>query len=231
MPLKKSTGNMYPWVTHTHSHLAGECPHKCSYCYVGRNRFGRPARYTGPVRLVEEEFLVKYGAGKTIFVDHCGDLWAKDISVEFAPRVLEHCRQWPDNVYVFQTKNPARYAQLYQWLPARSILGCTVESNREYRPIMGSAPTPMERISYMGGWLRESIHPRFLTIEPILDFDLPSLLGMVVHARPNFVNIGADSKGCGLPEPSAEKVRALIEGIQDSGIEIREKHNLARLMK
>jgi hypothetical protein len=33
MPLKKSEGNMYPWVTHTHSHLAGACPHECK-CYV-----------------------------------------------------------------------------------------------------------------------------------------------------------------------------------------------------
>lgn len=31
MSLKKSTGNMYPWVTHTHTHLGGECSHKCVF--------------------------------------------------------------------------------------------------------------------------------------------------------------------------------------------------------
>jgi DNA repair photolyase len=51
MSLKKSNGNMYPWVTHTHAHLGGECPHRCAYCYVDNPRFGRPAKYTGALRL------------------------------------------------------------------------------------------------------------------------------------------------------------------------------------
>jgi len=45
------------------------------------------------------------------------------------------------------------------------------------------------------------------------------------------VNIGADSKGHGLPEPSPDKVHALIEKLTGYGIEIREKHNLERLLK
>ena len=32
MSLNKSKGNMYPWLTHTWNPLAGECPHKCTYC-------------------------------------------------------------------------------------------------------------------------------------------------------------------------------------------------------
>lgn len=34
MPLNRSTGNMFSWVTHTRTHLGGQCPHQCSYCYV-----------------------------------------------------------------------------------------------------------------------------------------------------------------------------------------------------
>ena len=34
MGLTKSKGNMYPWVTHTHANLGGECPHKCRYCIL-----------------------------------------------------------------------------------------------------------------------------------------------------------------------------------------------------
>lgn len=54
-----------------------------------------------------------------------------------------------------------------------------------------------------------------------------SLLDIV---RPSFVNIGADSKGHGLIEPSAEKVLALIDGITKTGIEIRQKTNLERIL-
>ena len=32
MPLKKSVGNMYDFVTHTWSPVRGKCKHDCSYC-------------------------------------------------------------------------------------------------------------------------------------------------------------------------------------------------------
>lgn len=67
--LKESHGNMYDWVTHMHSHLAGKCPHECSYCYVQKNRFGVSPRYQGELRLIDNEFNVHYGKGRTIFND------------------------------------------------------------------------------------------------------------------------------------------------------------------
>jgi hypothetical protein len=71
----------------------------------------------------------------------------------------------------------------------------------------------------------------FMTIEPVLDFDVDGMLELIDIARPAFLNIGADSKRCGLAEPSADKVLALIEGIRTLGIEIRQKTNLERLLK
>jgi hypothetical protein len=70
---------------------------------------------------------------------------------------------------------------------------------------------------------------KFVTIEPILDFDIDVLLDWIIHIDPEFVNIGADSKGHGLPEPSIEKVMQFIEELTGCGIEVREKHNLERL--
>ena len=52
---------------------------------------------------------------------------------------------------------------------------------------------------------------------------------MIEKAAPNFVNIGADSKGHGLVEPSMQKVNDLITRLQHGGIEIRQKKNLDRL--
>lgn len=108
MSLNKSKGNMYPWVTHTHSHLGGECSHKCTYCYVNDPVRGRPAKYQGQLRLIEKELTVKYGSGKTLFVEHCNDLLATDVPDEFIRKILNHCWDWPDNIYVWQTKNPER---------------------------------------------------------------------------------------------------------------------------
>lgn len=148
MPLKKSVGNMYPWVTHTHAHLGGECPHKCVYCYVDNPRFGRPERYRGELRLIEKEFEVKYGTGKTIFVENCNDLFAKEVPQEFINKVVAHCLKWPDNTYVWQTKNPARYLTMDALMPDNSIFGCTIETNRDMSDI-SKAPPPRERYEAM----------------------------------------------------------------------------------
>ncbi|MHB8109580.1 MAG: DUF5131 family protein [Syntrophorhabdaceae bacterium] len=223
MPLKKSVGNMYPWVTHTHAHLGGECPHKCVYCYVDNPRFGRPERYKGVLRLLEDEFKVKYGTGKTIFVENCNDLFAKEVPDNFITQILLHCRKWPDNEYVFQTKNPGRSFNMAN-LPNNHIFGCTVETNRDI-PEISAAPRPLLRCSTMMAWKGR----KFITIEPILDFDVEEFSDWIVSIEPEFVNIGADSKGHGLVEPPIEKVMALIEELTSNDIEIREKHNLNRL--
>lgn len=215
---------MYPWVTHTHSHLGGECPHKCVYCYVDNPRFGRPERYRGELRLIEKEFEVKYGAGKTIFMENCNDLFAEEVARQFIARITLHCLDWPENDYVWQTKNPARYLTTRSLLPPNSIRGCTIETNRRDSAI-SNAPAPVERFLAM-----EALEGRkFITVEPILDFDLDIFAKQIVMAKPDFVNIGADSKGHGLPEPPLWKVEALIENLQARGIEVREKHNLERL--
>jgi protein gp37 len=236
MSLTKSKGNMYPWVTHTHSHLAGACPHACSYCYVQAMAKKFPsmqARYTGPIRLIEKELKVDYGIAKTIFIEHMNDLFADAVPTHIVVRILKHCAEFPGNTYVFQTKNPNRLAWIFgDRIPHDSIVGTTIESNRYYPDVMGSAPGVISRqLGMLNLRISKPDLKRFITIEPILDFDVKELLFGIFEIKPAFVNIGADSKGTGLPEPSAEKIRTLIAGFKARGIEIREKHNLSRLMK
>jgi protein gp37 len=221
------------WVTHTHSHLGGRCPHECSYCYVDNPRFGRPERYKGELRLIEKEFSVKYGSGKSIFIESMNDLFADEVGSSFIYRILKHCKEYPDNVYVFQTKNPSRYAYVgriesdcYLTWPEQFILGCTIESNRNMSKISKS-PSTNERAYAM----RLLSGRKFVTIEPILQFDLKEMIDMIVPIKPEFVNIGADSKGNNLPEPTWFEVMSLIDGLKKAGIEVREKSNLDRLMK
>jgi DNA repair photolyase len=232
MPLKKSSGNMYPWVTHMHSHLVGRCPHECIYCYVQAMaaRFKEvAARYSGPVELIEDELRVAYGTGRTIFIEHMGDLFAKDVPSAFIVRILAHCAAWPRNTYVFQTKNPRRYLAYIDEIPAGSLLGTTIETNRDL-PGVSKAPEPFERFDAM------TLIPlpkfrTFVTVEPILKFDRARLRRWLSIIGPEFVNIGADSKSHGLPEPTAAEVAALIAALKKCGIEVREKHNLQRLIE
>jgi protein gp37 len=220
---------MYSWISHTHTHLAGKCPHGCSYCAIQAMAKRFPAmkdKYSGPLRLIEDEFKVKYGTGKTIFIENCNDMWAEDVPQDLIMKILDHCWAYPENTYVFQTKNPVRYSKNFDDIPPLSMLGCTIETNRD-TSAFSKAPLPTDRVTPM------MFLPvrKFITIEPILDFDVVELSGWIRAIMPNFINIGADSKGHGLPEPSADKINALIENIQSLGIEIREKHNLERLMR
>jgi len=233
MPLKKAAGNMYPWVTHVHSHLGGECPHGCSYCYVQDIEHRRKSgRYAGPIRLVEAELKVRYGEGKTIFIEHMGDLFAEAVASRFIYAILDHCRAWPKNLYVFQTKNPMRLRQNFlHFIPTYSTVGTTIESNRMYPKIIGNAPTPLARAEAMADI--RIVQPDlflFVTIEPVLDFDLVQLVELITSCKPAFVNIGADSKRHRLPEPSGQKIKDLIALLFMRGVEVRKKANLERLM-
>ena len=225
MPMRTTKGNMYPWVTHVHTHLGGECAHKCCYCYIENPRWGRPARYKGPIRLLEDEFRVKYGAGKTIFIEHMNDLFAEGVPRAFIEKIIDHCKKWPDNTYVFQTKNPARYNEFSGTFPGRSIFGTTIETNISM-PDISEAPDVSERYVGIRDFLAER---KFVTIEPVLDFDVEILAAWIADIEPEFLNLGADSKQRDLPEPTVEKVMALVDALAEYGIELREKHNLGRL--
>ena len=229
MSLTKAAGNMYEWITHMWPILYGQCPHRCDYCYV---KSGRVAHlYRGPLLVNERAMQQPLGKGRTIFVEHRNDLWAADVASDVIKRVLARCVLNKENQYVFQTKNPARYLEFLDRLPATALLGCTIETNRAIPRTVSKAPQPWDRYQALLDLPPPIRRQRvFITIEPIMDFDTIQMNTWLAQLRPAFVNIGADSKGHGLPEPPAEKVRILIRACENFGIEIREKHNLERIL-
>jgi hypothetical protein len=64
-----------------------------------------------------------------------------------------------------------------------------------------------------------------------MEFDLDILMGWIEEIQPEFVNIGADSKGCRLPEPSGQKIWMFIKELMKAGIQIKKKNNLGRLLE
>ena len=215
--VNRAKGNMYEWVSHTWSPMVG-CPHQCSYCYVRayRDLSVEPRIYTDFPTL---------GNHRTIFVGHLADMFAEVVPNRLIYKVLNHCALF-DNSYVFQSKNPGRFLWLEGSLPTRSMVGTTIETNRQdILDKISKAPPVAERAEAMSQILR----PKFVTIEPVMDFDVDELVRLIVQTDPNFVNIGADSKRHNLVEPSAKKVNQLIEALQENGIEIRNKANLERL--
>jgi DNA repair photolyase len=215
MPLNKSAGNMYPWVTHTWNTVKGECPHGCTYCYM--HRWGKQK----PVRFDEKELKTDLGSGNFIFVGSSCDMWADKIPWEWIERTLEYC-EGKGNSYLFQSKNPKRF----KMLPVDSVICTTIETNRWYPDVMKDSPHPKDRVSGFA-WYDNLV--KYITIEPVLDFDLDEMIELIKRCEPVQCNIGADSGNNHLPEPSKEKLLALIEELKKFTT-IAKKTNLNRIL-
>lgn len=215
MPLNKSTGNMYEFITHTWNAIKGRCHHDCSYCYM--KRWGD----LKPVRLDVKEFKTDLGQGNFIFVGSSCDMFANDIPSEWISKVFNYCDLF-ENKYLFQTKNPANIRRI---MPMNSSVCVTLESNRFYPEIMRNSPSPSDRVKEM----QLIRHPLFITIEPIIDFDFYNFIEMIKACDPLQVNIGADSGRHGLPEPSKEKIDELVNELSRF-TKVVHKKNLRRIV-
>lgn len=218
--LKKQSGNMYEFVSHTWSPIKGKCSHDCSYCYM--KKWGeRP-----PLHIDEKDLETNLGEGNFIFVGHTIDLFAEDVPDIWIRQVLNRTRRY-NNKYLFQSKNPARFLEYhFDEYPEDVLLGTTIETNRDI--VTSKAPSVPKRAHALNE-LSGFGYSTMVTIEPIFDFDLEDLVDLIVLANPEWVNIGADSKGHGLPEPSEEKVADLIKALKKY-TSVKLKGNLKRIL-
>lgn len=241
--LTVSSGQMYNWVTHLWDALPF-CSHLCSYCYVKAFReLKATPELNYPFPLL--------GKKRKIFVCHMGDLFCDGVPDDMIYRVLDHCGKF-ENHYIFQTKNPARLLNFREQLQKLSVkrnvglfddvtvgdvigitLGTTIETNRkDLLSALSVAPPPEERAYGISSPALRSLNcKRFLTCEPLLDFDLPEFIKLIKICSPDFINLGADSKNHNIHEPSKDKVNQLIKAIKGMGIEIKIKANLDRILK
>lgn len=213
---------MYGFVTHTWNPINGKCSHGCSYCYMLVYK-------QKSLHLSEKSLKDDLGSGNFIFVGSSTDMFADDVPKEWIKKVLSCCGNCR-NTYLFQTKNPARFEDFVSefqeiCVTGDVIIGTTIETNREIP--FSKAPSTMQRIQALA---RFPDWRRMITIEPILEFDLDNLVDMIKEIKPEWVNIGADSKGHNLPEPSKEKIEALISALQKF-TEVKIKNNLYRIIQ
>lgn len=209
------------------------CRHECSYCNARKaaeTRFRHISRYRNGFvpHLVAKEFERRFRPGQFIFVAYMGDI--AFATMEQFLRILARIRQFPETHFLIQTKNPK---QLFDWredwgitLPPNVYIGTTIETNRDYW--LTKAPPPIERFRYLAGYPHNF---KFLSIEPIMDFDLEELSQWVKLIQLNIVEVGADNYHNHLPEPPWAKVEALLEALREISCTVVEKPGLERLKR
>lgn len=223
MALNKTKGNMYEFVTHTWNTIKGKCYHDCSYCYM--KRFGKQNQ----VRLDVKELKTDLGSGNFIFIGSSCDMFAKDIPEDWIRATLKHMEQF-DNKYLLQTKNPERVLDFIDSsvISEKCIVCTTIESDVFFTKIMGNSPHPIERSKAM---LKLSdVIDTYVTIEPILDFNLQPFVKIIKRCRPKQVNIGADTGRNNLIEPSRDEILMLISELEKFTV-VHKKANLKRLIQ
>ncbi len=214
--MNKQNGNMYEFVTHTSNPIKGLCPHDCSYCYMKPlyNHYGQDKT----LRLDTKELSVNYGKGRFIFMGSSTDMFAASIPTDWIIKVYDHCLQYNDNKYLFQSKNPCRFLEHslvthpLMALKDSICFATTFETNRE-QPVVSKAQSMRDRMTAMQK-LRELGFSVMITMEPIMDFDLQEVMEMMLRVQPFQVNIGCNSGNVCLPEPSRQKIIDLVRALR-----------------
>ena len=206
------------------------CKFDCKYCWAKSlitTRMKDTAKYKDCLfnPTFHEDTLKKtfnsFKPDEFVFVAPMGDIAFCPIGSMFA--IFAVVKGFPQTKFLFCTKNPS----IYDKFPVLDNIyyGCTIETNRSTTDY-SKAPITIARQIDM---TKLKKHNKFISIEPVMDFDLNIFKTWIAEINPKIVEIGADNYGHNLPEPSGEKVESLISFMETIGITVVRKQGLDRL--
>lgn len=205
------------------------CLFECTYCNARKTaetRLRHIPRYKDGFKphFVEKEATRTFKPGQFIFIAYMGDIsFAERWVAEF---LMGKFSIYPQTNFLLCSKDPGIFSRWDIEFPSNIYLGTTIESNRDYG--MTKAPIPLVR--YTSFWAVEHPH-KFISIEPIMDFDLEILCSWVRNIKPDIIEIGADNYHNHLPEPSPEKLKQLLVNLRTICPNVIEKDGLDRLRR
>jgi hypothetical protein len=203
------------------------CSFDCTYCNAKKTALTRlkhsPRYGKGFVpHEIESDLERSFSPGDFVFIAYMGDI--SFASFSFIAKIMHRVAAQPEVNFLVCTKNPAAYRVWPRPFPANLVLGATIESTYDLE--LSKAPSPYERYQYM----LYIPHPRkFVSIEPICDFDPPEMLRWMRALQPEIIEVGADNYNNHLQEPSWFRVEILLNGLKEICSNVVEKVGLHRL--
>lgn len=203
--------------------LGGRCGHECIYCWAmgskGLVTKYKMTKYEGVPRLVPKELTRAFVHDIIYFVCDMTDLMANIVPSELINTIFNIIRNNPQSRFLLLTKNPKRYNEFIAQMPENIILGTTIETNKPVPSEISKAPSVLDRYA----WFRSiKWHEKWVSIEPVMEFDLAIFTTWLKNIAPKVVYIGYDNYGNNLPEPALIKVQQFISVIS-SFTEVRTK--------
>ena len=218
---------MFPFITMTWNPFTGPCPYECTYCWAKNliNRYKWPKYITAEPGIDEKQINKTFKPTDFVFVQDMSD--ASTAHFEAVSRVMLRIETNPDTKFLFLVKNPSCYLE---WIksdetrpPKNTILGATIETNDSALINQFSkAPPPNNRLHDLYE-LTKLGFKTFVSIEPVMNFDLEQFYRSLYLLDPWAVAIGYDNYHNNLPEPPLSKVRVLIAKLEMEGIKVYKK--------
>ncbi len=201
------------------------CNFNCSYCWARKLAEGR-LKKSYPNGFIPtthpERFNKHFKPSDFVFVISMGD-------IAFAPSVVEDyivtvANRYPETNFLLCSKEPDIFRKV-KFHQLNIYLGTTLETNRDTTSF-NRAPTTRER--YYN--LRFLSHKhKFLSLEPLMDFDLLTFVRWITNIKPEIIEVGADNYRNNLPEPNSDKVNDLLVYLKQICPTVIEKDGLERL--
>ena len=190
------------------------CGFGCSSCYGPKTKrrhmhlcekCGRFEPHEHPERLNK-----KFPKGSQVFVCSLADI--SFATEEYRQKIYAAITKQPDVTFLLQSKDPQCFIEGADndLIPENAIIGTTIETNRSTSDI-SKAPPPIQRYSDMCDiyYVRQ-----YVTVEPIMEFELDVMVRWIHEILPAFVYIGYNNHTPHLPEPSLKETMALIQEIE-----------------
>jgi len=210
---------MFKFITGTANPLGGRCPGDCSYCWAqgkcGLVQKHKMTKYEGPPRLYPQVLKKRYGVNDFIFDCDMRDKYSPDVPDGMIFEIYRWQMMSPFARFLDLTKWPTRYPSLLSRVPKNVVIGATIETNRPIPLEVSRAPPPMARLEAMQIVAEHADHRTFVSVEPIMDFDVEEFAYQLQKVRPWKVAVGFDNYGNKLEEPPLEKVETFIELLEE----------------
>lgn len=211
------------------------CGYRCVYCWamrmIEKGRLKNSPKYHDGFKphWHPQEMRKRFTKDDFVFISSLGDI--SFATPEQIKEIVEYIRHSPAT-FLFQSKNPGCFHEIIRWCepPENIYFGTTMETNRETVVAGCLSGAPCEYARFEQIWTLPWKN-KFISIEPIMNFDVGGILGWIAQIKPQIVEVGADNYACGLDEPPWEKVEALLKGLKEFVPHVIEKEGLERLKK